>query len=218
MKENRKGFPGAAVALALIGGLLISSPLAAQGGKWHSVKGRAVVASVQSGTTSQQVQSDSLPSAGGFTQTDTTAVSVPGFVTADLGSAVSAGTADGSGLADAQSVSTASNVSILNGLITASRVIAVASASAGDRFSDAGSDGSSLTDLVVNGVSYGSGDVSPAPNTRVNLPGVGYAILNEQVQAKGSAVGLTVNMIHVVMQGATTGDIIVGSASSAAAR
>jgi len=147
-----------------------------------------------------------------------TAVQVPGFLSADVGSAVSAGAADATGLADAQSVATASNVSILNGLITASRVIAVASATAGDKFSDAGGDGSSITDLVINGVAYGSGDVSPAPNTRVDLPGVGYAILNEQLNARGSAVGLTVNMIHVVLQGSQTGDIIVGSASSAAGR
>jgi len=46
MKENRKGFPGAAVALVLIMSGLMVAPLAAQGGKWHSVKGQATVASV----------------------------------------------------------------------------------------------------------------------------------------------------------------------------
>ena len=75
-------------------------------------------------------------------------------------------------------------------------------------------------------------DVSP--NTRVDLPGVGYAILNEQVPAGDgvTSAGLTVNMIHVYLQSLvggilnpltglisggslqTTGEIIVGSAAS----
>ena len=68
----------------------------------------------------------------------------------------------------------------------------------------------------------------PAPNTRVDLPGVGYAVLNEQ-SLTGDGVttsGITVNMIHVVLQQPilgflgqvigyqTVGNIIVGSATS----
>jgi hypothetical protein len=70
----------------------------------------------------------------------------------------------------------------------------------------------------VNGVPLGSGDYLPAPNTRVDLPGVGYAVLNEQIASGAS--GITVNMIHVVLRnaltGLTTGEIIVASASSSA--
>jgi hypothetical protein len=176
------------------------------------------VASVQSGSTSQVVSGDTLPSAGGMTQTDIPNVNVPGFLIADVSSAVSAGAADSSGLANTQTIATASNVSLLNGLITASRVIAIASTTAGGKIADAQAEGSSISDLVIGGQAYGSGDVQPAANTRVDLPGVGYAILNEQLPAKGNAVGITVNMIHVVMQGSRTGDIIVASASSAAGR
>ncbi|HEV8510662.1 MAG TPA: choice-of-anchor P family protein, partial [Gemmatimonadales bacterium] len=73
--------------------------------------------------------------------------------------------------------------------------------------------------LVVNGVELSD----PAPNTLMDLPGVGYVVLNEQIP---TGDGITVNMIHVVLQqpvlGAlgvvigyqTTGNIIVGSASS----
>src|SRR5436309_2712874 len=87
----------------------------------------------------------------------------------------------------------------------------------------------------VNGVTMTSGDGAIAPNTRVNLPGVGYVVLNEQ-QPTGDGVrasGLTVNLIHVVLQSltgggctllgclpgvlTTTGEIILGSASSTAA-
>ena len=74
-------------------------------------------------------------------------------------------------------------------------------------------EGSSVANLVVNGTAV----IDPAPNTRVDLPGVGYVVLNEQTTTSG---GVTVNMIHVVLQQLgltglrTTGEIIVGSASS----
>jgi hypothetical protein len=74
--------------------------------------------------------------------------------------------------------------------------------------------GSGFSNLVVNGV----GMSAPAPNTSVALPGVGYAVLNEQIATAG---GLQVNMIRVVLQQPTLlggyqtlGSIIIGSASS----
>src|SRR6266513_1876344 len=93
--------------------------------------------------------------------------------------------------------------------------------------------GSTLTNLTVAGQSF-SGDQAVAPNTNVNLPGVGYVVLNEQIPTGDGVTssGLTVNMIHVYLQslvggilnpitgqilgGAlqTTGEIIVGSATS----
>ena len=60
-----------------------------------------------------------------------------------------------------------------------------------------------------------------APNTRMDLPGVGYVVLNEQtVTGDGiSSSSMTVNMIHVYLRdaltGVTTGEIVVGSAQSA---
>jgi len=67
-----------------------------------------------------------------------------------------------------------------------------------------------------------------APNTQMDLPGVGYVILNEQRRSGDgwSSSGITVNMIHVVMQQPilgllgevigyqTVGEIVVGSATS----
>ena len=189
----------------------------AQGGKWRSVSGKATAASVNVGATNQQFSSDTLPSGGGQTTADFMGASVPSFLTTSSASAVSAGAADGTA-GNAQSVATAADVNIMNGLITASRVIGIASAVAGSGAVAADGDGSVITDLVINGTSYGSGDVTPAPNTRVDLPGVGYVLLNEQVRGKGVGPGLTVNMIHVVLTGARTGDIIVGSATSASGR
>jgi len=56
------------------------------------------------------------------------------------------------------------------------------------------------------------------------LPGVGYVVLNEQVPT-GDGVhtsGLTVNLVHVVLQnaltGTQTGEIVLGSATSSATR
>ena len=67
-----------------------------------------------------------------------------------------------------------------------------------------------------------------APNTQIALAGVGYVVLNEQIPAGNGVTssGITVNMIHVVLQSVstggllggavtTTGEIIVGSANSA---
>ena len=53
------------------------------------------------------------------------------------------------------------------------------------------------------------------------LPGVGYVVLNEQIPTGDGVTtsGITVNMIHVVLldalTGVQTGEIIIGSASSA---
>jgi len=74
--------------------------------------------------------------------------------------------------------------------------------------------------LVIAGIAYPDG--APAPNTRVELPGVGYAVLNEQI-ARGDGLqsaGITINMIHVYLldpvSGAAAGEIVVSAATSTA--
>ena len=84
--------------------------------------------------------------------------------------------------------------------------------------------GSTFENLVVAGVPVTFGDGAVAPNTNMDLPGVGYVVLNEQIPSGDGVTssGMTVNMIHVYLQSAggllggatTTGEIIVGSASS----
>ncbi len=107
-------------------------------------------------------------------------------------------------------------VNLLSGLITADGVVAVASSWIGDATGSDG-EGSSLANLVVNGMSVDD----PGPNTTLALPGVGYVILNEQIPTGDgvTTTGIMVNMIHVVLQnaltGVKTGEIIVGSATSA---
>ncbi|HET7201091.1 MAG TPA: choice-of-anchor P family protein, partial [Burkholderiales bacterium] len=126
--------------------------------------------------------------------------------------------------AAAQSVATVFNVNLLNGLITASSLTAAVSSTSDGVQATSNALGSTLADLVVNGVRFTSGDGTVAPNTSVTLPGVGYAVLNEQLPS-GDGVhtsGLTVNLIHVVLlnalTGTRTGEIVVGSATSSATR
>jgi hypothetical protein len=110
------------------------------------------------------------------------------------------------------------NVNILNGLIAAKAVVVMASSAVTRAAANSNAAGSTLAGLTINGVPFVDG--APAPNTRIALPGVGAVILNEQI-ASGNGLtttGLTVNMIHVLLEDAVTGahigDVIVASGTS----
>ena len=126
----------------------------------------------------------------------------------------------GENAATSQGTSSVGAVSILTGLITAEQVTAVASSATNGQRAVSSAVGSQFLGLIVNGVSMG--DVTPAPNTSIALPGVGTVILNEQFPSGDGRTtsGLQVNMIHVLIKdaltGITTGEIIVGSAKSGA--
>ena len=86
-------------------------------------------------------------------------------------------------------------VSLLNGLITATEVRAVSTTSHDGTTFGVSGEGSSLVDLRVAGMPV-SGSVEP--NTRVDLAGFGFAVLNEQQAQVGSADALLqVTMIHL---------------------
>ena len=141
----------------------------------------------------------------------------------------------GSAESGAQSTASAASVNILNGLITADELIANVTSSRTASGAVSNADGSMFTNLVVAGVPVTSGDAAVAPNTNISLPGVGYVVLNEQLPTGDGVTssGMTVNMIHVYLQSLvggvldplagqpvggtlqTTGEIIVGSATSA---
>lgn len=170
-------------------------------------------------------------SEGEVAHAESDGLSAGGVLSADFLNSITSGALDRAGeagAAGAQSVASLGNVNILNGVVTATGVIASATSTrtGGQAVSDAG--GSSFSNLVVAGTQFTSDDGSVDPNTRMDLPGVGYVILNEQ-KATGDGVtssGLTVNMIHVVTQSPIlglvgqvigwkkTGEIIVGSATS----
>ena len=152
-----------------------------------------------------------LPAGGGQVSDELMSASLA-EVSTGLLTALSTGAAQGFG-ANAQSIASAADVSILGGLIVASRVLSIASSFAGKgyRFSDA--DGSQFDGLAIAGVPY---DAPVAPNTRVDLPGVGYVLLNAQ---STSGHEITVTGLRVVLtdgSGGVIGEIVVASASAGA--
>jgi hypothetical protein len=165
-----------------------------------------------------------LPETGGYDVSEVQTFGVAGVVAADELVAMTTGAVD-QAMSSAQSVSELQNVSVLDGLIRATNVTAIVSSYRGPSGSANNADGSGFVNLLVNGTPA-SGMV--APNTRIALPGVGYAVLNEQLVDDG----LTVNMIHVYLQQltggtvnpltgsvvggtlTTVGEIVVGSASA----
>jgi hypothetical protein len=179
--------------------------------------------SVSTPTINQTTTSAVLPPGGDMVTNSGQSVAVGGLATAQDAFAIVSGDADPTYGSSAVSSATLGAVNLLSGLITADGVVAVASSWIGDATGSDG-EGSSLANLVVNGVSVDD----PAPNTRLNLPGVGYVVLNEQIPTGDGVAssGITVNMIHVVLQQPvlgllgqvvgyqTVGNIIVGSASS----
>jgi hypothetical protein len=165
--------------------------------------------------------STTLPAGGGVGVADSDSLGVGVSVVAGWTTSITSG-AIGAQAASSQTISSLEDVNILGGTIRAKFVSAVASSTANGASASSNSFGSVLTDLSINGLPVGSGDFTPGPNTRIDLPGVGFVLLNEQTPS-GDGVrssGMTVNMIHVVLidalTGVQTGDIIVGSSSSAA--
>lgn len=160
-----------------------------------------------------------LPSTGGMATGQADAFSVAGLADGQQLNAVTTGAVDNQ-KTGAQSVSEVESVSAAGGAISADIVTAVATSYVNNSGGGRDASGSGFTNLVVNGVPV---TTEVEPNTRIDLPGVGYVVLNEQI-ASGNGVssfGITVNMIHVVLQnlfGQTTGEVIIGSASSSVTR
>ena len=96
----------------------------------------------------------------------------------------------------AQATASTANVSLLGGLITAQAINAVSTTTLqSDGTFRVSAAGSTFSNLSVLGHIY-NGSV-PA-NTRVNLPLIGYVVLNEQTQNIANAMAnMTVNMLHV---------------------
>lgn len=203
------------IALLLLSALAI--PLSSA---WaQSVGGQASAATVNTRAAgSQTFAGATLSPAGGVEQAEADDASVMSTLGAAGLTSITTGQIDES-RAFVTASAAAANVNVLNGLITAKAVLALATSYANGTKAASEADGSTLLDLVVAGVSYADG--APAPNTRVELPGVGYVVLNEQIQSGDGlhASSLTVNMIHVYLVDPVTGsagEIIVGAAKSSA--
>jgi len=195
-----------------VGLLLVAVPLTAQKNANRTVTGSSLAVSVKHAGVMQQFAVASLPAGGGQASDDATGVSTNQLSSASA-AAVTAGEADSDGLGSQQSVATASTVNLMNGMITADRVVGIASVTTNGNKAAGDYDGSVISNLMVNGTLVSGSDYTPAPNTRMSIPG-GYVVLNEQTtNGRGKGMSVSVNMIHVYL---TTGDeIVVWSASSA---
>jgi hypothetical protein len=111
-----------------------------------------------------------------------------------------------------------STASLLSGLVRAREVRAVSVTSHDRSGFHTSAAGSGFVDLVVAGVPI---VLFPGPNTRINLPGVGHVVLNEQIpQIGATSASFTVSMIHIVVSVANPlapvgANIIVARAVSA---
>jgi hypothetical protein len=109
-------------------------------------------------------------------------------------------------------------VNLLGGVITANEIKSVSTTSvSGGKFGFS-SAGSEFTELKVLGLPVSA---SPAPNTTIELPGIGSVILNEQVtQLTSDESSLAVSAIHVhvtvanLLGFAVGTDIVIANASS----
>lgn len=199
------------VALTLLGGFLISPEAQAQ---WR-VGGTGYGSSVRALGTTTQSPVASLPSDGGYAVGEAQSFGVPSVVNASWLTAVTTGSVSNGDPASSQTVSEAEDVNVLNGLVRADNVTAIANSYASDGSAASNTDGSGFVNLVVNGTPITT-DV--APNTRVDIPLVGSVVLNEQIPSGDgvSSSGIRVNMIHVRLLNGT--EVILGSASSSVAR
>jgi hypothetical protein len=116
---------------------------------------------------------------------------------------------------DATSSSTVQSANLLGGLVSATVVKSVSTTSKNNTtgaFSVSAA-GTRFAGLKVAGHSISG---TPKPNTRMNLPGVGYVILNQQRSTIGKhAAGLTVIAIHVVVT-KTTSEAVAGTQAEVA--
>jgi len=199
--------------------ILVALTLLAGAVQAQSVTGKAFGTYVNVAGIVAQSPVATLPTTGGMATGQVDAFGVPGSVDAQRLNAVTTGAVD-SKKTGAQSTSEVEDVSTAGGAVTADVVTAVATSYFGQFTGGSDATGSGFTNLAVNGVPVTE---EVAPSTRVDLPGVGYAILNEQIPTGNGVTswGMTVNMIHVVFQdflGLTTGEIIIGSATSSVTR
>jgi hypothetical protein len=217
--NNHRGANRAGRLAAL---LVLSGVLAIpRGPAWgQNVAGQAIAATVNTRAAgSQTFAGATLPQAGGMKHADVDNASVINTLGAAGLRSITTGQID-QGLVSVTASAEAADVNILNGLIAAKAVLALATSYANGTTATSESYGSTLLSLVIAGVAYADG--TPAPNSRVELPGVGYVVLNEQI-SRGDGVrstSLTVNMIHVYrvdpLTSASVGEIVVAAATSTA--
>ena len=154
---------------------------------------------------------------GGSSTVTANAISVPivGNVGSETSSASGQTTATS---ANAKSSNSTSTLNLLSSLIQASQVTTTANAAWNGSGTSSGS--TVFQNGMVNGVPLAN---NPAPNTRINLPGLGFVIVNEQSSSSNASAasevvtGLDINITVTNSLGLPVGARIIVSRSSAAA-
>jgi hypothetical protein len=202
-------------ALALLVGVTLISP-AVWAQTRNSVTGEAYGVLAKIDAQSDTVTVNRTPTAvlrgGGMVVSRSSGIDVPGYVTTGRLTVTAAGSKDPAG-SRVLSTAEVDRLNILDGLVTAERAVAVSGSAGNGVTAASNAEGSGFFGLVVNGVPFG--DVTPAPNTTIEIPG-GVVILNEQIP-RGDGItttALTVQMVHVVLSGDPIGDIVVLSSST----
>lgn len=201
---------GIATCLVTLAVVVIAIPAAAQ----NSVSGNAfgVSANITGVGSVGPDPSVVLPAGGGTTEAHLLALDAPDILNTGSLTAQSTGSI-GALVATASSQVGVEQANLVNGLVTADLVVAMASCTGNGTTATCSSVGTTILNLVVNGVPVGN--ITPGPNTVIPIPGIGTLTLNEQTTGGDNvaSASLTVNLIHLNLDGTLgTGDLIVASA------
>lgn len=208
---------GGLAAAGFVGVALTATPASADvtslGGGAFGARATATVPLVGA-VTVPPTPSVVLPAGGGGPITRTAlGATVPGLLTTGVLTATTSGDTAVSHLRTARSSATVADVDLGAGALTAT---AVSSRCASNGDGSAGS----TTLLGLGGVVGLSS--TPAPNTTLQIAGLGSVTFNEQIvtNAPGSSTTITVNAIHVRLAAGlvagTSADIILGQSRCAA--
>jgi len=108
--------------------------------------------------------------------------------------------------ADGQTTSTIEDLNVLDGLITATGIRSVATASRAGGVTTLSSAGSSFATITVNGTPLVVADIQP--NTVINIAGVGKLTLNKVTK---TATAIEVRAIELVIEVAQVGGLPIGA-------
>jgi len=210
--SNSLGLPvGAEIVVGYAkSGFTRREPTVIAGGQAYTALGKAAA-----GSTTGRLGKVALVSLGclsaankAYTNT-TTGASIAGGI---LSTGVGTNTAEITTGTSSTSVTTTSevaDVSLLGGIIGLDGLKAVATASSANGTLSTSTAGTRFANLVVAGVPL---PVNVAPNTRMELPLLGYVILNEQTRSVTSTgASVSVNMIHVYVTTRNTLGLPVGT-------
>jgi hypothetical protein len=146
---------------------------------------------------------------GGNSTAQVSQVNAPPVLTAASGVSTAVGKRiTGGGVA--RTTSTVQGLTLLNGLITAAEVKAVAQETVRNGVSSRSTSGSGFDGLKI--VGQITLPISIPPNTKLPLPGIGFVVLNEQMVPSGNSKASTVvNGIHLVVNTINLWHIPVGT-------